>query len=329
MGTKTPSRYQRNLPNFLIVGAPKCGTTALYYYLGQHPEIYMSPAKEPHFFSTTHPDDSQIIRQMYPHPLSNFIRDIHRYRELFAGATTEKAVGEASTSYLYYKDLSITNIKRFLPDWKDVKIIIILRNPIEASYSHYLMYRASGKEPLTFEEAFYAQAKRISEGYLTLAHFDRFRYTPQIRAYQEQFDRVKILFFDDLRDNLPALLQEVFGFLEVERGFLPPRLDRFNATGIPKHQWVHHLLFRDNSFKRFLRPLIRLIVPKMHRATLKEKIKVKNITKPPMSENMQKILRDYFREDIRLLEEVVHRDLNCWLRNRTREGETLQCNTTI
>ncbi|RMF57672.1 MAG: hypothetical protein D6748_10680, partial [Calditrichaeota bacterium] len=149
----------RPLPNFLLVGAPKCGTTSLYYYLDQHPEIYMSPAKEPHFFSTVHPDEEKIRRQMYPHPLSNFIRDFGKYQELFSGVKEEKAIGEGSTSYLYYGDLSIRNIQKFVPNWKQLKILIVVRNPIEASYSHYLMYHATGKDPLTFEEAFNLEAQ--------------------------------------------------------------------------------------------------------------------------------------------------------------------------
>ena len=319
----------QHLPNFLMVGAPKCGTTSLYYYLDQHPKIYMSPAKEPHFFSTVHPDTERIARQMHPHPLTNFIRDIHRYRELFSGATGEKAIGEGSTSYLYYGDLSIANIKRLIPNWQDLKILIIVRNPIEASYSHYLMYRSTGKEPLSLPEAFADEPRRISEGYLTLAHFDRFRYVPQIRRYMENFSRVKVLLFDDLKKNLPILLKDVFRFLAVDSNFIPPVLDKINATGIPRHQWLHNMLFKDNSFKRALRPVIRLLVPKMQRAVLKERIKVKNISKPPMSEDMHKILSEYFREDIVQLQDVIGRDLTHWLNGTSEERNEAQtkCNT--
>lgn len=318
-----------NLPNFLMVGAPKSGTTSLYYYLDQHPDIFMSPVKEPQFFMVSGWDEETFRRQIYPNPPGNYLRTFKQYQGLFRNADNARVVGEGSTSYLYYHEHAIANIRKFIPDWQALKILIILRNPIEASYSHYLMYRASGREPLTFEEAFYAQSNRISEGYLTLAHFDRFRYTPQIRSYLDHFERVKILLFDDLRDNLPALLREVFDFLEVDREFTPTHLDRINATGIPKHAWLHHLLFRENLLKRVIRPIIRLLIPKMQRASLREKIKVKNIAKPSMSEEMRMALQDYFLEDIRLLEEVINRDLNCWMWNRTREGETTrQCNTT-
>ncbi|RMG35009.1 MAG: hypothetical protein D6732_09990, partial [Methanobacteriota archaeon] len=203
-------------------------------------------------------------------------------------------------------------------------------NPIEASYSHYLMYHATGKDPLTFEEAFNLEAQRITEGYLTLAHFDRFRYYPQICRFQKHFPQVKVLLFDDLKQNLHSFLREVFTFLEVDENFMPSVLERINTTGVPRYQWLHNLLFKENYFKKMIRPLVRLMLPRVQRAVLKEKIKVRNISKPPMSEEMHIKLCEYFRDDVKHLEELLERSLNHWLTPIAKEGEmALKCNTTI
>jgi len=146
------------LPNFLIVGAPKSGTTSLYYYLKEHPEIYMSKLKEPHFFSKEcknlpfrGPKDESLGSTKY---MNLTWED---YQNLFKGAITYKAVGEASADYLYYFKCSIKNIKKYLGN---PKIIIILRNPIERAFSAYLHMLRDGREYLSFREALHMEEER-------------------------------------------------------------------------------------------------------------------------------------------------------------------------
>src|SRR3712207_4104321 len=129
------------LPNFLVIGAMKSGTTALYYYLEQHPEIYMSPVKEPNFFSQENAADT--------------VTHIGTYEQLFKGASGKKAIGEASHSYLY-EPRAAAEIRRYVPK---VKLIAILRNPIDRAYSHFLHMVRSGTEPLDD----FAQALREEE----------------------------------------------------------------------------------------------------------------------------------------------------------------------
>src|SRR3712207_6354190 len=121
------------MPNFLIIGAMKSGTTALYYYLEQHPEIYMSPVKEPNFFSSQEQENA-----------ADAVTDIGTYQHLFRGVSGEKAIGEASHSYLYEPGAA-AEIRRYLPE---AKLIAILRNPIDRAYSHFLHMVRSGTEPL-------------------------------------------------------------------------------------------------------------------------------------------------------------------------------------
>ena len=121
------------MPNFLIIGAMKSGTTALYYYLEQHPDIYMSPVKEPNFFSSHKQENA-----------ADTVTEFGIYRQLFSGGSGKKAIGEASHSYLYEPGAA-AEIRRYIPE---AKLIAILRNPIERAYSHFLHMVRSGTEPL-------------------------------------------------------------------------------------------------------------------------------------------------------------------------------------
>ena len=130
-------------PNFFIVGAPKCGTSALYEYLGAHPEIFMSPYKEPHFFGSD-------LQQRWRPTKS-------QYFSCFAKARDEKRVGEASVHYLYSK-CAAAEIKEFCPE---ARIIIMLRDPVEMLYSLHSQSIFSGNEVINdFEEALEAEADR-------------------------------------------------------------------------------------------------------------------------------------------------------------------------
>ncbi|MGQ9662575.1 MAG: sulfotransferase domain-containing protein [Kiritimatiellia bacterium] len=148
------------LPNFLIVGAPKAGTTSLFDYLGQHPEVYTPPVKEPCFFSSG---------------LPAFTHDLAEYEALFAGQTTQTAIGEASTTYLYDPDAA-RRIHDLLPE---ARIIIMLRNPAERAYSEWA-YNALqlACEPLSFEAALEAEEERAASpafrAKYTMIHYSSF-----------------------------------------------------------------------------------------------------------------------------------------------------------
>jgi hypothetical protein len=120
-------------PDFFIVGAPKSGTTAMYFYLKQHPEIFMPERKELHFFGSDF---------FAPH----FVRDLKEYLKFFEGADNKKRIGEASVWYLYSKRAAF-EIKEFNPD---ADIIIMLRNPVDMMYSLRETLRKKGIERASF-----------------------------------------------------------------------------------------------------------------------------------------------------------------------------------
>ena len=116
----------KNLPNLIIIGAPKCGTTSLFNYLGQHNDIYLSKIKEPHFL---------VNKKIGRKRLKSLITSLKDYHNLFDSEDIYKYKLEASALYLFYADEFVKNAKKFLE--KDVKIIVCLRNPVERSYSAY------------------------------------------------------------------------------------------------------------------------------------------------------------------------------------------------
>lgn len=149
------------LPNFFIVGSAKSGTTSIYNYLKQHPDIFMSPIKETHYFSTDidsskfRPDyaanlniniDSWLDGDQKKEIFHAFVKDWDKYLKLFKNSGNQKAIGEVTNSYLYSKEAA-KNIRSKFPEGK---IIMILRNPVERAFSHFLMDLKSGLETGSF-----------------------------------------------------------------------------------------------------------------------------------------------------------------------------------
>ena len=165
------------LPNFIIAGAPKAGTTSLYHYLSEHPEVFMSDPKEVNFFSKEEIDAQGLYYDIFK------AGNISEYKKLFINANGKKAVGEASVSYLYYQEVP-QKIKRIIPD---AKIIIALRSPVERAFSHYLMDLRLGYIELSFEDVVY---KRVEHKYLNLYYQQYVElgfYFEQVRRYIKCF----------------------------------------------------------------------------------------------------------------------------------------------
>jgi len=307
------------LPNFLIIGAAKSGTTSLYCYLRQHPDIFMPDLKEPHFFRFYNVPDNAFHKEIFPNAPEEYVRDFEHYQRLFTKCLPDyKAVGEASSAYLFYHERTIPNIKKFLPDWQKTKIIIILRNPVEASFSHYLMYKIRGSESLSFEESMEHEHERFEKGFDSLTHFRRFFYYPQVKAYLENFHKTKVFLYDDLQDNQLAMIQDMYEFLGVDSSFVPDTNIKYNATGTPRSMFLHNFLTRPNFLKKMAKPVISMVSSDEKIVQMIEVVKRKNLasSKPGISRHTLARLTEYYREDILRLQELMNRDLLHWLKNK-------------
>jgi hypothetical protein len=211
------------LPDFLIIGAARCGTTWLYECLKAHPGIYLPADKrpEPHFF----------LKQ------SEYDRGLAYYSaRYFDQADPSLVAGEASTSYLYHPSVA-ARVARHLPD---VRLIAILRNPVDRAFSNYIVSRRNGLETLSFSDAIRTEPSRLADPgsefereICPFAYIDRGRYLAQLSRYMGLFSRQRlhVVLFDDLAASPEQVLRATHAFLGVDPDFLPdPLPSRLNRA---------------------------------------------------------------------------------------------------
>ena len=298
------------LPNFLIVGAAKSGTTSLYHYLNQHPEIYMSSIKEPKFITSqflTFPFKGRGDEKVE----QNIIKSFKEYCNLFKDINNEKIIGEASADNLYFYDGAIKNIKKYLGN---VKIVIVLRDPIERAFSHFCHFIRDEREYLAFEDALKEEENRKKCNWAFGWHYISVGfYYHQVKAYLDNFTQVKIYLFDDLKKDALGLVKDVYGFLGVDTSFTPDVSLRYNVSGIPKNKFIHKFLKEPNILKTIVKPAAKFLIPKDRRREVIERIKMKNLQKPQMKPETREYLKNLYQEDILKLQDLIKRDLSSWL----------------
>jgi hypothetical protein len=295
-------------PTFLIIGAMKAGTTALYTALNQHPEVYMSPVKEPNFFAfASQPPNFQAPIDQHPKGVNHTsIIDATEYRKLFAGAPAEAARGEASHWYLYHPDAPV-NIEQHVPE---AKLIAMLRNPVERAYSEFLHFVRDGDEPLDdFASALDAEPRRIEANWALGRYVDRGRYDEQLERYLDQFpeEQLRIYLYDDFADEPEAVRQDLFAFIGVDPLF-EPEDRRVNVSGVPRSRWLHAVMGAVQPVRECLGPW--LPDPMVDWANA---LKNQNLKKPPMDPSVRARLIDIFCPHVRRLETLIDRDLSRWL----------------
>ncbi|MFO7971598.1 MAG: sulfotransferase [Desulfobacterales bacterium] len=298
-------------PNFFIIGAARAGTTSLYYYLQQHPDIYMSPNKEPRFFAFE--GQNELVGAFGVRKISPYSNNWNQYLKLFEKAANEKAVGEASTLYLYHHKAP-AKIHSRIPD---AKLIAILRNPVERALSHYLYNIRRGGEPCSsFEEAVAAEEDRIKMGWAPYFHYRPMgRYAEQIERYFNFFppDQLRIYLYEDMAADSLGVVKDIFKFLAVNSEFVPNVSVVYNPSGKSKISFISKVLKRQFSIKS----VTKRFIPKSLRSRISEWEQwrnVKPISKPSISPEFSKDLIDYYSEDILRLQEMIGRDLCHWLK---------------
>ncbi len=311
----------RLYPDFFIIGAAKAGTTSLVEYLSQHPGIFFSPIKEPHFFSSDiKPENfnqryynnvvidlNEYFSQKPLKPVFEaYVRTEEQYKQLFEGAKPEQVKGEASTTYLYSRE-SAQNIKQFVPE---AKIIAVLRNPLERAYSHYLMALKFGFTSLSFMDAIQEDQYKPEKGWgISELFLELGLYYEQLKRYYDHFnsEQIKIIFQDDLYQKPKETLDQLTDFLALA-SFPFDTGSNHNTAGVPRFSFINELLNKWG-----LRMRLGAMLPSKLKQTLKGfYLKTPNETLQDHPE-AKAFLLDYYREDIRKTENLLNTDLSEWL----------------
>jgi len=277
------------MPNFLIIGAKKCGTTALFKFMRQHPQIYM-PKKEIHFFE---PDGKRPVGP-------GSITDIESYCALFQNGPEGTVKGEASPSYLHLPGVP-DRIRHYIPE---IKLIAIIRNPAERAYSDFLHERRESRETHSdFAEAL--DEDKIRDYKLKGFYF------AHLSRYFDIFDRdqIRVYLYEDLCVDPIGLLQDIFGFLGVKENFVPDVSIWDKSSGLPKSKVLHSFLSKPNLIKT----LCKVVIPSRLYTKIGYKIYNQNIIKPAFPPQIRNKLTMEYREDVVNLQGLIHRDLSQWL----------------
>jgi hypothetical protein len=311
-------------PNFFIVGAPKAGTTALYEYLGQHAQVYMSPLKEPNFFASelrpanfSEADrprihDEMRMLQAYLHGdllekrFGGLITTREDYLRLYRNASNEIAIGEATPCYLWSKTAP-RNIAEKVPH---AKIIISLRNPADRAFSQYLHMMTIGSVRKSFGDLVSAGLHTEHKHFGPTWPFLEFgRYYEQVKRYMDEFPKsqIHISLYEDLQLAPARLIAELFAFLGVDPSFEADLSARHLEPRIPKLTTTAYFLKKWGIWS-----FLRVLAPPAWRARLYGQL-FRPRGSLAMGQTDRTILVEYYRDDVMKLAALIDRDLSAWL----------------
>ena len=281
------------LPNFIIIGAGKCGTTSLYNYLNQHPQIYLCPQKETYFFV---PEPVRSKLQPW-----GAITNFDNYANLFKDANEDSVIGEISTTYYRHSETA-NEIYQTLPQ---VKIIAILRDPANRAFSDYQMHFRQGNEKKDFATLISPENRFVKPGF----------YYSELIPYFEVFQReqLKILLLEDLIKNPTTFIEDLFQFIEVTPQFTVDTSTKMREGGLPKNQALNLLLTKPNPLRKLAASVLSLFIPLSLRQKIRSSLVKQNIQPAKLSTEARQKLIEIYRYDILKLQELIDRDLSVWL----------------
>ena len=242
-----------NKPNFIISGFPKCGSTALHYYVDAHPEIFMPKQKELHYFTQSYisklnkgPGDLEAKKSQ--------VKSLDSYFKMFEGVSGEKTIGETSPSYINYPN----SFKKINKELDTPKLIILIRDPIKRAYSNYLHLLREHRETESFSKSLDLESFRKSQQYsdFWLYTFNSFYYDKIIVA-KKVFSDVLILTQEELNLDTKKTLIKVYKFLEVDSEFTPKNSNnRYNKGGLYKKNIFTNFIFKQGKIKTIFKKIV-------------------------------------------------------------------------
>jgi hypothetical protein len=295
------------VPNFLVIGAARAGTTSIDAGLRQHPSLFMCPRKEPNYFAMagrrvefTGPGDME-------HLAGKSVTSMDDYLALFRGAGRSQTAGEVSPMYLC-DPLAPGRIHGFNPE---MRLIAVLRDPVMRAFSGHMMMVRDGRETLSFEDALAAGPGRVAAGWEMLWDHDAIsRYSAQVERYLALFPRSQIKFclYRNYRLDPASFWREVFDFLDVDNTVKITNVE-LNESFLPRSRVLNRWIHEEMPLKSFAR---RLLPPRFGKSARAALIRL-NRERPAMSKETRRKLIERHRDDILRLQDLLQMDLGLWL----------------
>lgn len=299
-------------PNFFIVGAPRCGTTAMWSWLREHPEIFMAEIKGPHFFGKDY---------TYPWVKSpKFPRSLKEYMDIFKNVSNEKIIGEASDGY-FLSENAANEIYHFSPS---AKIIIMLRNPIELLYSLHQKIIYTDYEPIKdFKKALFASMeyrerlkKILNKTVRSDIYWRATAFYERVKQYLTIFgeNNVSIIFYEDLKNNPCLVYKKILRFLNVSLDFIPK--DNFkviNPNRKVRIRWLKNFL---NYPPEIINEVAKKVLPKKIRNAIRIiafNLATYQTKRQPLDSDIKDLLKRKFEPEVRKLSDLLGRDLSYWI----------------
>lgn len=295
------------LPNFLIIGAAKAGTTALFQYLGQHPQVFMPYPKEPHYWAygdmhlqVAEAGDGRTLAR-------RVVADRAAYEHVFRAAAPGQVVGEASPTTLYVGRAA----ERLAVAVPHIKLVMMLRQPADRAYSGYQFQRMRGYESLSFTEALAVEDERVTAGWHHMYHYRRMgMYAAQVQRFIDRFpaSQLHVVIYDDFARDPKAVVRGVFDFLGVDSAFVPPRAPSPMLSGTLRRPRLAKLVSRPNA----VRSMVRVLVPRRFRSAIVDPLRRASVRREPLDQTVRAELTTTYAADIDRLEALIGRDLSVW-----------------
>ncbi|MEQ8243615.1 sulfotransferase domain-containing protein [Fulvivirga sp.] len=303
----------KRLPDFLIIGAGKSGTTSLDNYLKLNPEIFMSPVKEPNFFAYDQIDLNILDKDALAH-YHESVTKLSQYQSLFEEAQSNQVLGETSNTYLVINGTAEV-IHSYIPK---VKLIAILRQPTKRLYSRYLHLARENELPsenfadaLDKDSIWWVRNDLVKEGF----------YYTNLKRYYDIFpkENIRVYLYEDLKENLQGTLDDIFSFLNVNEPVKVERAVEYNKSGFIKNKFYDKTVGHNSFVKTIIKKALpnRVYERMKSNQWLQKKvtdIQNSNLARPELDDMLyQQITHDVYAEEIKKLSVLINRDLTHWL----------------
>ena len=304
-----------NIPDFLIIGAAKSGTTAVFEYMQENPGVFLTEPKEPHYYALagttpafTGPGDAESINRFS-------VTDREEYSKLYASATPGQVKGEASVSTLYYPSAA----QRLSDEVPSAKLICVLRDPADRAFSGYSFMRTRTWEPLDdFAAALRDEDRRIEAGWHHIWHYASMGfYGTQLQRFMSVFpaDQILVTTHESLRDDPSAFMSRVYDFIGVEQCVIS-HTPAPHRSGEPRSRVLSKVITTHHPLKKLVAPLI----PPSARIRLRDAVQRRNVVKKSYPDEVRAALIERYRPDIQLLESLTGIDTTSWQRVERNTG---------